>query len=460
MIFRWLHTLDTLHRRRDRRQSHDGNTLDHPAFYCGPELALEYKMRLFGKSFRLKKNNAPHRDRVLFVSHEATRTGAPKIILNLLNQFADKCDVDCESILLRGGHLATEFQEKSVVDCFNVTNEQPDLIRKRVVNFVNRHRGNLPKLAICNSMESRFVAKELKELGIPCVSLIHELPSGYVAEDYRKVFNLSEKVVFPVKFVRDAANHLAPLPSGKTVVVPQGLLDPNFGKGIGHETARSHIRHELNLPKDSFVVLGCGTLDLRKGIDHFANVARRVLQTHPQKKQIQFVWVGEGPRWAHSLFHYVNLDLINSGASGNVHFIGERENVEPYFMGADCFLMASRVDPFPCVVHEAMAAGLPVIAFENAGGAAEAIGDGAGFVVPYGDYEQVAATIRLMSNQPALTAGLRDRSKLRVHQHYQFDEYAEKIIDLCESVIGKRLRISSAAENVTDDFPLRVHRAA
>jgi len=62
--------------------------------------------------------------------------------------------------------------------------------------------------------------------------------------------------------------------------------------------------------------------------------------------------------------------------------------------------MSSRVDPFPCVIHEAMAASLPVIAFAGAGGAPEAIADGAGFVLPYADYGQVAATIRLMRDQP------------------------------------------------------------
>jgi len=417
-------------------------------------------MRLFGNRFRLKKNDVPERDRLIFVSHEATRTGAPKIILNLLNQFAAKCDIDCDSILLRGGHLATAFKENSTVDCFNVTNQQPDLIRKRVVNFVNRRRRILPKLAICNSMESRFIAKELCELGIPCVSLIHELPSGYTGDDYRTVCSLSEKVVFPVQYVQDAANRLTPLPTDKTVVLPQGLLNPNFGKGIDHEAARSQIRQELDLPQDSFVVLGCGTLDLRKGIDHFANVARGMVQANVHKKPIHFVWVGDGPRWPHSSYHYINLDLVNSGTTKDIHFIGGREDVEPYFMGADCFLMPSRVDPFPCVVHEAMAAGLPVIAFENSGGASEAIGDGAGFVVPYADYEKVASTIRFMSDHPVMTAGLRERSKLRVHKQYHFVDYADKMIDLCEAVIGNQLRIPSQVKETGDDFQLRVHRAA
>jgi glycosyltransferase involved in cell wall biosynthesis len=110
------------------------------------------------------------------------------------------------------------------------------------------------------------------------------------------------------------------------------------------------------------------------------------------------------------------------------------------------------------VIHEAMAASLPVIAFTDAGGAPEAIGDGAGFVVPYGDYRQVAATIQLMCNQPAVTLGLRERSLQRVQQRYRFDDYAEKLIDVCEMVSGVQVR--KAAKDIDDSFQLRVHRAA
>ena len=420
-------------------------------------------MRLFGKSLRKiklrrKQKVAPEQPRVLFVSHEATRTGAPKIILNLLQHFSQKCDIACESILLKGGHIAKEFQQSSVVDCFNLTNKQRDEIRKRTTDFVGRYGDSKPVFAVCNSMESRFITEDLNELGIPCVSLVHELPSGYGKQEYDQVFSVSRKVVFPVNFVRDAANSVTPLSDEKSMVLSQGLLNPDFGSGVSRQEAYASIRQELGLPEDAFIVLGCGTLDLRKGIDHFANIARQIAETSRTNRPIHFVWVGEGPRWPHSLHHYVKLDLAKSPANDCVHFIGERANVEPYFVGADCFLMCSRVDPFPCVIHEAMAASLPVIAFTDAGGAPEAIGDGAGFVVPYGDYRQVAATIQLMCNQPAVTLGLRERSLQRVQQRYRFDDYAEKLIDVCEMVSGVQVR--KAAKDIDDSFQLRVHRAA
>jgi len=184
--------------------------------------------------------------------------------------------------------------------------------------------------------------------------------------------------------------------------------------------AYSQIRKELHLPENSFIVLGCGSLDLRKGIDHYVNIARRVIQNNHTTTPVHFVWVGEGARWTHSPYHYVQLDLEKTPARDHVHFIGQRNNVEPYFVGADTFLMSSRVDPFPCVVHEAMASSLPVITFADSGGASEAINNGAGFIVPYANYEQAANVISLLANQPEIAAGVREKSKERVFERYQF----------------------------------------
>ena len=383
-------------------------------------------MRLFGRPRKHQASTNPRR-RVLFVSHEATRTGAPKIILNILKHFRQHCDIQCESVLHTGGHLAEEFAEHSIVDCLNVPKSRNDDLKKRIQRVVNREKHNPPVLAICNSMESRFIANELASHGVPIISLIHELPSSYTKEDYKDVFKLAGKIVFPVHAVRDAADGKKPIPAGKSVVLSQGLLDPNFGKTIEPKQARTQIRQELGLPKDTFIVLGCGTLDLRKGIDHYAAVARKVVATNKSKTPIHFVWVGEGHRWPHSPYHYVKLDVDKSVAKNHVHFIGERACVEPYFAGSDVFLMSSRVDPFPCVIHEAMATGLPIIAFDNAGGAPEAIDNGAGFVVPYADYDQSASIINLLSGQPEVANGMRERSLERVHTRYRFEDYGKSL---------------------------------
>ena len=419
-------------------------------------------MRLFRRS---KKNHVPEvppQRRVLFVSHEATRTGAPKIILNILKHFAGTCDIQCETILQSGGDLSSEFENYSTVDCLNLPKENSAELKKRIGKIISREKDNAPLLAICNSMESRYIAKALAEFDIPVMMLVHELPSSYSEEDYQGVYETAEKVIFPVNAVQEAANEKNPIPIDKSIVLSQGLLDPTFGTGITREVAYSQIRKELNLPENSFIVLGCGSLDLRKGIDHYASIARHVIQTNHSNTPVHFVWVGDGARWTHSPYHYVKLDLEKTPARDHVHFIGERNNVEPYFVGADAFMMSSRVDPFPCVIHEAMASSLPVITFADSGGASEAIDNGAGFIVPYANYEQAANVINLLANQPEIATGVREKSKERVFDRYRFEDYGDKLVDLAESVIQTQIRAPANLSFPTpsDPLPISQRRAA
>ena len=403
------------------------------------------RLRIFRSDRRKEAGNPSERQanskpRIIFVSHEATRTGAPKIILNLLKHFRMSCDINCETILHEDGQLLDDFQCYSETHSLYLPRQRSGELQKKVKGIVHQRRKARPLVALCNSMESRFVADVLQKEGVPVIQLVHELPCSYTDADYRMVYDLASKIVFPVKAVRDATNRKLTLPFGKDLILPQGLLDANFGQGIDRETAYRQIRDEFSLPSDAFIVLGCGTLDLRKGIDHFARVAIQTLQQNQSNRPIHFLWMGEGPRWPHSAYHYVQIDLKHTGAVGNVHFIGEREYVEPYFVGADMFLLSSRVDPFPCVIHEAMASRLPVMTFDSSGGAGQAIEDGGGFLIPYANYEMAAGIICSVAMNPSMANSMREKSLDRVSNDYRFENYADKMISLTESLTGAVLR--------------------
>ena len=184
-------------------------------------------------------------------------------------------------------------------------------------------------------------------------------------------------------------------------------------------------------------------------------MARRVVElNHDSETPIHFVWVGGGPTWTHSLFHYVQLDLKKTGTDQFVHFVGEQKNPEPYFVASDAFFMSSRVDPFPCVIHEAMASQLPIVTFADSGGAQTAIKDGAGFVIPYADYEKAATLFRMLSDQTHVAASARVRSLDRVHSEYRFDDYGDELIELSESIIGES--ISNTVKTPFNATKLRV----
>src|SRR6185295_9125796 len=79
---------------------------------------------------------------------------------------------------------------------------------------------------------------------------------------------------------------------------------------------------------------------------------------------LHFVWVGslhgEAGRW---------LSADGGGAvRDRVHFVPYEADVAEFYFGADAFFLSSREDPFPSVVLEAMAAGLPVVGLAGTSG--------------------------------------------------------------------------------------------
>lgn len=399
--------------------------------------------------FWKKKNKAPapiHPVNLVAISHEASRTGAPKIIAQLLDHFKNHYNVNRYTLLHNPGPIYREFGIRSHVTCMNLKRKPSWKLNRKIDQFVRSLDRSKPTLVLCNSMESRFIAQALGKHNLPMVYLVHELPSSYSTEDYSSVYDLSQKVIFPARIVSDSANAAAPLPDGKGTIMPQGLLDEEFGTRFDRQQARQEIREELGLPSDAIVMLGCGTLDMRKGIDHFANLARQWHQSaQAGQRPVHFVWIGGGFAGRHSTRHFVDIDLKYSPAKDYVHFIGERDSVEKYFSGGDGFLMTSRVDPFPCVIHEAMAAEIPIIAFDQAGGAPEAIGEDAGFVVPYGDYSAITEIIGRLVADSAAFDQVRATALHRVRNDYRFYHYGEKVAELCSEFVPELAKCRKAA---------------
>lgn len=397
-------------------------------------MTLLKKLKFWKKSPRPVK--PVHPVNLVAISHEASRTGAPKIIAALLEHFKQNFNLNRYTLLHQPGPIYKEFGTRSHVTCLNLKRQPSWRLDYKVGRFVNQLDRRKPTIVLCNSMESRFMAQALRKFDLPTIYLVHELPSSYSAEDYQTVYNLSSKIIFPAQIVREAANQICRIPTGKDIILPQGLLDDSFGTRFNRQDARADLREELGIPDNAIIFIGCGTLDMRKGLDHFANIARLWhSQVDSEKPPVHFVWIGGGYAGRHSTRHFIDIDLQHSPAKPYVHFIAECDSVERYFSGSDGFLMTSRVDPFPCVIHEAMAAQIPIIAFDQAGGAPEAIRSDAGFVVPYGDYFRILEIIDQVATDPNAFDRVRRTALERVRNEYRFQDYGRNVEQLCLDLV-------------------------
>ena len=214
------------------------------------------------------------RPKIIFVSHEASRTGAPLILLALIASFARTKSYELLIICLKSGPLLEMFaQHGHVLDASR--HNLFSGIMPTLGSLIKEISDELPILAICNTANVNGYAQVLKSFGIPVMTLVHEMAEPYPEAYFRQIYETSDAVVFPARFVQEAAHKKAPLPEGKSTVIPQGLLNPDFGRGNRNE-ARRLVRHELGIPEDSFLVLACGYISLRKGTDLFVSTAQAV----------------------------------------------------------------------------------------------------------------------------------------------------------------------------------------
>jgi glycosyltransferase involved in cell wall biosynthesis len=334
--------------------------------------------------------------KVLLISHSACRTGAPHCLLRLAQALSGSPELECWIVLQTGGELGAEFARVApTLDASRLAEigisvaDAPGVIASLFRGFTSRG------IAICNTIAVSKFHAALADCGIPVLSWIHELPTmvdlfggGQAVE---RVAAASQQIVVPAEVVRDAWIRRFAIEPERVHTFHNGV--DARAEGLDRAAMRSRVRRELGIPDDGLIVLGCGTIDLRKGADLYAQVACKLL-TRPDARDIAaktwFVWVGDLA--FPTLDQWVTHDAEIGGYKGRLIFAGQRSNTAPYFAAADVFALTSREDPCPFSNLEAMESGVPVVVFQDAGGAPDVIG-GAGIAVPFLDVDAMAAAV-------------------------------------------------------------------
>jgi glycosyltransferase involved in cell wall biosynthesis len=369
----------------------------------------------------------PGRRKMYFVTHSAGRTGAPLILLRIVEAFAAANDLDCIVFCESGGPLLHELRRHAwVIDCSKFWTDRESAVEA----IEGTIAAPLPAAALCNSANTNWFAAYFKRRGLRVVSLVHEYVRMFEEGFLLRLYESSDAVVFPSDAVREVALERHPGIASKSSVMGQGLLWDSCGP-LSREECRRRVLEELGLPSGCFLVASCGSVDQRKGADLFLSVAQHAeIRNDPR---IQFVWVGGGKYADGTALYWSAWDLERSSPPANAHFIGERASAAAYLRAADVFLLTSRLDPFPCVVHEAMSAEVPVIAFSGSGGAAQALRHGGGVLVRYRDLDAMAHAILDLKRDEERRARIGREGRAAVLEHHRFSDYYQGLAGLlCE----------------------------
>ena len=235
---------------------------------------------------------AADKESIILVSHDASRTGAPILALNIGQRLRAKYNVI--TILLRGGELAESFKEmSSQLICFADKDRRPVELKHAVRSIL---RDRPVRYAIVNSITSYEVMPALAGAFIPTITLIHEFSShaGPLKAVHDALIWTTEPV-FSTELAADSFRKEHPaLLQGRVHILPQGpCMLPASKREADEGAERRRLETAMRPPgaEDALVVLGAGSVHIRKGVDLFLASAAAALRLGG-KRPVRFVWIG------------------------------------------------------------------------------------------------------------------------------------------------------------------------
>lgn len=224
-------------------------------------------------------------------------------------------------------------------------------------------------------------------------------------------------VTGPERMVHYYTEHYG-VPESRCIVLYNDIDTHRFAPVDREE--RSARRAALDIPDDECALLFVGRLSRYKGGANLAPILRSLAST------------GLGADCRVLVAGEAQSQPVEDALSGDprVHLLGSIPNdrLPDLYRAADVFLLPSNAEGFPRALLEAMAAGLPVVAFD-VGGVRDILGDRQQrFVVSPGDTASFAARIADLLASPTLRTELGSENLDRV-QLFDTPNVAEMFVD-------------------------------
>ncbi len=210
--------------------------------------------------------------------------------------------------------------------------------------------------------------------------------------------------------------------SGPKIVIPNGIDLEEFNPRV------PKLKNPALLPKKGGVnILFVGRIEERKGLIYLLRAYRILEKIHPPKfgGGLRLIIVGEGPL-KEKCQNYVKENNLRE-----VYFEGKvTETLPSYYKSADIFVSPAIFgESFGLVLLEAMASGLPVVAFANQGYKEFLSGKkGGNFLVKPRDSRELAKKIEILIKNPKLRKEMGEWGKKEAKK-YSWSKIANQVLD-------------------------------
>ncbi len=251
----------------------------------------------------------------------------------------------------------------------------------------------------------------------------HESKTAIVG--YKALFsalkNVAKKLDGKIAISEAAARFAKKFLPGEYRIIPPGVDIERFSRAkpclAGRQALQPFRDGKLN-------ILFVGRLDDRKGLIYLLKAFRLIKQEFANAR---LVVVGSGPKEREA------KRFVKKHHLRDVEFVGfvESETLPRYYTSADIFCSpATHGESFGIVLIEAMAAGLPVVAFDNQGHRCVLRKD---FLVENRDVEALAKKLLSFLQSDGLREKASDWSRWEV-QKYSWEKVGREIVEFYEVV--------------------------
>ena len=358
---------------------------------------------------------------ILFLSHDASLTGAPSVLLEIGNWFQTNTRFQAKFVV--AGRYITRIKE---FEAIGPTLYLKDLDKDHT-EIIFDFLCPLPEFIYANSIASGDLLQVIKSVlpnaDIPTIGHIHELsgvmkhflPQGKYFADSCDSF-----VAVSNESAKDFSNFCLRRKSTIEIVPP--FISPWRGT-------------KNNFLPGKTKIIGCGTIEHRKGFDLFCETLKKLSQT---TEDFIGVWIGpsHSDTEPNSTINKYNVETF-------VLAVGPMPDPRAFYEEGDIFFLSSREDPFPLVAIEAAEQGLPILCFD--GGSkpiCELVKIGqAGLICRHSDTSDAAHCLTLLLSNKTMRLTMGKNAQTFSHQNFYSTSLLPKIYDHLLRVkrdLGKR----------------------
>jgi L-malate glycosyltransferase len=167
----------------------------------------------------------------------------------------------------------------------------------------------------------------------------------------------------------------------------------------------------------------------------FLHIAALIRQRMPD---VEFVLVGDGP-----LRQELEREAVALGLGSSAIFLGDRHDMPSVLASLDVAVNTSDSESLSNVILEAMATGLPTVAYD-VGGNSELITPGRGWLIPFGDETGFADAVHKLLLDSALRERLGSNARQFAKENFSLDRVRQRYTQLYLNQLEKKQRRNSA----------------